>query len=164
MVNDRMAMTTAGSVSDIQRLVKYIRANIRIKELHTGSEATTKEVANLLGSYVFGNIRSTGSATQFLLAGFDKFEGPAMYDLFFDGSVIESKNFIASGSGSTFALGVIEANYKEGLSDKEGVELAKEAIKVAVRRDSASGDGINVFVISQTGAKKVFSEKVKSTI
>jgi 20S proteasome subunit beta 5 len=44
-----------------------------------------------------------------------------------------------SGSGSTFAYGVLDTHYKYDLSLNEAVDLAIKAIVAAAYRDSASG-------------------------
>ena len=164
-VNNRMAVTTAGTVSDIQLLVKLLRSEIKIKELRTNRNITVKEAASLLGSFNYGNIRKYSTipgVAHFIFAGVDN-KGASLYDVFVDGSVFEVKNpgFVATGSGSSYAYGLLEDNYKENIESKDAVELAIRAIKVALKRDSASGNGINVFVIDKNGARKV-STKVAS--
>jgi len=59
-----------------------------------------------------------------------------------------------------FVLGFLERQYKKGLSIKEGIELAKEAIKSSTQRDSASGNGIDIFTITKEGIKKVVSQEI----
>ena len=73
-ISDKMILTTAGTVSDAQLLVKLVRAEIKLKDIRTGRESTVSEVANLLGGMVYGNIRRPSmipGITQFLLAGSD---------------------------------------------------------------------------------------------
>ena len=53
----------------------------------------------------------------------------------------------------------LDPQFKEGLTEKEAVELAKKAVKSATMRDSFSGDGIDVLVINKEGAK-AFTEPI----
>ena len=69
------------------------------------------------------------------------------------GSLI-SDPFISAGSGAPIAMGVIEAEYKDGMAVEEGVELALKAIKAAVARDIASGDGVDMLIITKNGVEE----------
>jgi len=46
------------------------------------------------------------------------------------------------------------------MSVKEGVELAKEALKASTQRDVGSGYGIDVFTITKDGIKKVVEQEI----
>jgi len=43
---------------------------------------------------------------------------------------------------------------------KEGIELAKEALKSSTQRDTGSGYGIDVFTITKEGIKKVVTQEI----
>lgn len=158
-VADNMALTTAGSVSDLQLLTKLIKAELKLKEIRTMRRNTVREAANLLGTLVYSNVRQFfPGVTHFLLGGFD--DKPRLFDIFPDGSVVEVDDFVASGSGSVFAYGLLEGSYKQGLSETEGVKLAVKAINSALQRDSASGEGVDVFVIDKEGVRQVLKKKL----
>ncbi len=160
-VTDSLAVTTAGSVSEIQHIIKYLRAELKLKDIRTGRKTTTKEAVNLMGGMVYGAIRSYSTIpgiAHFLIGGVDS--DVHLYDIFPDGSITEVDDFVASGSGSVFAYGVLESSYSKNLSEKEGVELAIKAISAAIRRDTASGQGIDVFVINKKGVNQVAKKLV----
>lgn len=161
-VTKHIAVTTAGSVSDIQLLVKYMSAELKVKHIRGGREATVKEAANLLSTWVYSMIRSSGGVAHFIVGGYD--DKSQLYDIYPDGSVMEQAEYVASGSGSVFALGVLESQYKKGLTADEGVQLVVKAINAALARDSASGNGIDVFVIDKNGWRKTFAKTVLSTV
>ncbi len=158
-ISDYMAMTTAGSVSDIQLQIKLIRAELQVKKLKVGREPTVKEAANLLGGMLFRNIRSIGGVSHFLLGGCDS-NGCSLYDLFPDGSVSEHKDFVCSGSGSVFAYGVLETLYTDKLTLEQGKDLAIKAVNAAIQRDNASGNGILLYTITADGVKEEVSKQV----
>ncbi|MEK6830229.1 MAG: proteasome subunit beta, partial [Nanoarchaeota archaeon] len=58
--------------------------------------------------------------------------------------------------------GLLERQYKKGLTVKEGVELAQEALKSSTQRDTGSGYGIDVFTITKEGIKKVVDQEIIS--
>ena len=43
------------------------------------------------------------------------------------------------GSGSTYLYGFLDAHYKVGMEKEKVIELAKQAVTLAITRDGASG-------------------------
>ncbi len=165
-ITDNIAVTVAGTVSDVQLLTKYIKAELRLKDIRTGRTSSVKEAANLLASMVYNNIRKLSlipGISHFLIGGTDD-SGLYLYDLAPDGSIVEVDDFVSSGSGSVMAYGVLETLYKENSSIEEGTKLAVKCINAALQRDSASGDGIDVIAITKEGVKKVMTKKVEYRI
>jgi proteasome beta subunit len=161
-VAPRIGITTAGSVSDLQLLYKYLKAELKIKSMRSDTkEGTVGEAANLLAGWVYHLARSSWGMVHFLVGGYDT--QPRLYEVYMDGSIMSQDDFIASGSGSVFALGVLENKYKKGLSREEGVKLTVQAINAALARDSASGNGIDVFIFDKTGARQVLSKEILTT-
>lgn len=162
IISDDMAVTIAGSVSDAQLLIKLIRAELKLKEMRTNKRTSMKEAANVLGGLLYSSIRRMSmlpSIAHFLMGGKDS-HGLHLYDLFPDGSVTRIKDFISSGSGSVFAYGVLETQYRADLSVAEGVTLAVKAVNTALQRDSCSGNGIDVVVIREKGIERVIQKEV----
>ena len=166
VINDDFAVTIAGGVSDAQLLIKLIRAELKLKEVKTNKRPTAKEAANLLGGLLYSNIRRPSmipGIAHFLLGGKDK-EGTHLYDLFPDGSVTPIRDFVSSGSGSVFALGVLETQYKEDMTTDEAVKLAVKAVNTALKRDSCSGNGIDVVVVKNKEIKRVMHKELVSDL
>ncbi len=165
-ITDNIAVTTAGNVSDIQLVVKLIRAETTLKRIRTLKEPSVKEVANLLGTILYQNIRQFStiiSITAFLLGGYDK-AGHHLYELSPDGAVMEIADYMADGSGSEIAMAVLDSLYKKDTNINEGVKLAVKAISASIQRDTASGEGIDVFTVTKDGVKQVFTRKIDTTI
>jgi proteasome beta subunit len=160
-VMKRIVVTTAGSVSDLQLLFKYLSAELKVKHIRVGRETTVREAANLLGSWVYNLVRSTGGIAHFLVGGHD--EKPQLFDIYPDGSIMEQQEYVTSGSGSVFALGVLESQYRKNLTQDEAVQLVLKAMNAALARDSATGNGIDVYVIDKNGARKVAAKTVPTT-
>lgn len=166
MIEGYMAITTAGTVSDVQLLLKYLQAEIRLKRLRTNMNISVKEAANLLAGMVYSNIRKFSSipgVSHFIFAGVDD-TGFHIYDIYPDGSISEADDYLASGSGSVFAFGVLETLYKDNSSLSETQELALKAVNSALQRDSASGNGVDVVTITKDGAKKTLTKKIETGI
>jgi proteasome beta subunit len=165
-INENMAITTAGGVSDIQLMVKLMKAELKLKLLKTKREPNVKESANLLAGLVYSNIRKYSTIpgmTHFILGGKDKF-GFHLFDLYPDGSLTSCDDYISSGSGSYMAYGVLDTLYKADMNVKQGVELATKAINSSLQRDTATGEGVVVIAITKDGVKKVLDKEIKYTI
>lgn len=166
IISDHMAITTAGLVSDAQLFTRIIKAQLALLSIRKGKEPTLKESANLLASLTYSNIRKPSMVpgiVGFLLGGWDKY-GAHLYSIGFDGAVTKFDDFTSDGSGSYVALGVLESIYKPGMSVEEGVKVVAKAINVAIHRDLATGDGIDVLVIDQTGVRKVMAQELRQNI
>lgn len=160
-ISDNMAVTQAGLVSDAQLLSKLIKAELKLKDIQTGRKTTVKEAANLLGGMLYSNIRRMSMVpgiVGFLLGGVDD-EGNHLYDLGMDGSVTKYDDFASDGSGSVFAIGVLETLYKEDMKIDEAIKLATKSINAALQRDTASGNGIDIIAITKAHGVKFVHEK-----
>ena len=165
-ITDNISVTVAGTVSDVQLLAKYIRAELKLKLIRTERECSVKEAANLLSMMVYNNIRKLSlipGISHFLIGGKDE-SGFHIYDLAPDGSIVDVDDYTTSGSGSVMVYGVLETLYDKKISVEEGVKLALKSINAAVQRDIASGDGVDVVSITQEGVKKVLSKEISTKI
>jgi proteasome beta subunit len=164
-LTDKIVITIAGSVSAIQIITKYLRSELKLRMLRTGREFLVKEVASLLRNWVYHMIRQSGGldVSHFLIGGSDK-DGLWLYDLFPDGSLTLIDDYATSGSGSSYVYGVLESNYSANLDEKDGVNLAIKAIDTALQRDIASGNGLNVYVVDKSGARKVATKRVNTHV
>ncbi|MBI2573719.1 proteasome subunit beta [Candidatus Woesearchaeota archaeon] len=166
ILSDNFAATIAGSVSEAQLIIKLIRAELKLKEMRTLKSPTVKEAANLLGGMLYASLRRMSmfpAVAHFVLAGRDS-TGLHLYDLFPDGSVTHVPDYISSGSGSVFAYGVLETQYRKDMSTAEGVKLAVKAVNTALNRDSASGNGIDVIIVTEKEIKRVMQKEVEVTL
>jgi proteasome beta subunit len=163
-ISDNMAVTQAGLVSDAQLLSKLIKAEIKLKDIQTRRHTTVKEAANLLAGMLYQNIRKMSMVpgiVGFLLGGFDK-QGPQLYELGVDGSVTKFEDFASDGSGSVFALGVLETLYREGITVDEGIKLAEKAVNAALKKDIATGNGIDIISLTSEGFKHIMTKEVST--
>ena len=165
-IADSIAVTVAGTVSDVQLLAKYIKAELKLKEIRTNRGNMVKEAANLLAVMVYNNISKLSlipGISHFVLGGKDD-SGFYLYDLSPDGSIAEIDDYVSSGSGSVVAYGVLETLYSKNMSVDDGIKLAVKAVNAAVQRDIASGNGIDVVTITKDGVNKVFSREINTRI
>lgn len=164
-INDYLVMSYAGNASDAQRLAKLISAELKLKELRSKSRPTIKQSANLVAAISYSQIRQPSMIPNIvgsLVGGVDEEGFTELYTIGPDGTIEKVEDYDANlGSGMTFVLGLLERQYKEGMSVKEGIELAKEALKASTQRDVGSGYGIDIFTITKAGIKKVVEQEIK---
>jgi len=165
-VTDKIAVTTAGTVSDVQLLVKLLKAELKLKDIRTARESYVPEAVSLLSSLVYNNIRkfsTIAGISHFIVGGADS-KGQQISDVGADGSVTEVDDYVSSGSGSVMAYGVLETLYKEEISVEQALDLAKKAINAAVQRDIASGNGIDIVTITSKGLNRVLTKELSYKI
>ena len=165
-VTDSIAVTVAGTVSDVQLITKLLKAELKLKDLRSGRITTVKEAVNLLANMVYNNIRKFSTIpgiSHFVVGGKDN-EGVHVYDVGADGSTTKVDEYTSSGSGSVMAYGVLETLYQPGMTVEETVKLGAKAINAAVQRDIASGNGIDILTITKEGIKKVVSKVIDMKI
>lgn len=165
-VNDDMAITMAGLVSDAQLILKLSKAELKLNQMRNAKKPSMKEAANLIANIFYQNIRRPSMVpgiVAFLLGGRDN-NGFYLYDIGIDGALMPIKDFTSTGSGSMMAFGVMETLYKDGMSVDEGVSLAKKAINSAIQRDVNTGDGIDIFTITGKGVNKIETQHLKKEV
>jgi len=146
------AVAIAGQLSDANYLVNLVKAEAKLMEFNRGFPLTVKEVAKLLSNMLYSGMRNYAPyITELLVAGVDE-TGPNVFEADISGAVTDEM-FTSSGSGSPMAYGVLEASYREGLTVKEGAEIAKRAVRSAMERDPGSGNGVQLMVITEKGSE-----------
>lgn len=148
-IDDRVGMTTAGSVGDAQRLVKIIEVECKLFKMRREENMTIKGVSTLLSNILSGN-RYFPYMVQLIVGGMDK-KGPGLYSLDALGGQLEETKAVATGSGSPIAYGILEDRYQEDMSVEDGLTLAVRALHNVMKRDAASGNGIKAVKITEEG-------------
>ncbi len=163
-VNDYLIMSGTGYAVDIQRVPKILAAELKLKELRSKSRPSVKQASSLLAQLNYSGSRNPSMIPQmagFLLAGFNEDGSSELYSVEPIGGIYKVEDYDANfGSGMPFVLGLLERQYKKGMSVDEGVKLAIESIKSSTQRDTGSGYGIDVFTITKDGIKKVVEQKI----
>ncbi len=158
-LNEFTAITIAGLVSDAQYIIDIMQAQIRLFELDRKRLPKTSMIANLVKNMLYGQYRAYFPYyVQLIIGGWDK-TGPHIFSFDMAGSLSED-DWFSSGSGSPVAFGVLEALYKEGMTEKEGMKVALKALKAAIKRDTATGDGIRAVVIDSKGFRELSKQEV----
>jgi len=155
IVNDRLAIASAGIIADMQTLAKILKVNAKSYELEMKRKPSVHAMAKLLSVVMFSR-RFMPFFAEVLVGGIDD-EGSHLIVMDPLGSLIED-NYAALGTGAKLAIAIIDASYKPDMSLQDAKKLAVQALKAAMERDPVSGGGIDLVVIDSGGAKE---EEVK---
>jgi proteasome beta subunit len=154
-LTDKVGATIAGLVADMQILVLQIKALAKVRKMELKRDIPPNSIAKMMSNLMYER-RFFPFLTQIIVGGIvDK---PTIYTLDPLGSVLPDE-YAAVGTGAESALGVLDQQFKAGMKEKEAVDLAIKSVKAATMRDSFSGDGIDVLVITKEGTKE-FTEKL----
>jgi proteasome beta subunit len=144
-IDQNIGITIAGLVGDAQVLARYLKAEVSLYRLRRSASLTAEGAATLLANILNGN-RFYPYYAWLILGGIDG-KGGHVFSVDPAGGCIEDK-FVSVGSGSNFAYGILEEGYSRDVTTSDAVDLALRGLTAAMKRDSASGDGYLVHVIS----------------
>jgi len=149
-ITPKVGATCAGLVADMQILSLQIAALAKIRKMELKRDVPPNSVAKMMSNMMYER-RYFPLLTQVIVGGVvDK---PILYTLDPLGSVLPDE-YAAVGTGAEMALGVLDPQFKPHLTEDEAVDLAKKAVRSASLRDSASGDGLDIMVITESGIKE----------
>jgi len=143
-------------VADMQILTLQISALAKIRKMEIKRDVPPNTIAKMMSNMMYER-RYFPLLTQVIVGGVvDK---PIMYTLDPLGSVLPDE-YAAVGTGAEMALGILDPQFKANMTKDEAIDLAKRAVHTAILRDSASGDGLDVLVITKDGTEE-FTEEIK---
>lgn len=154
-ITDHIGLAAYGLIGDFQFVVRVIKAQSTLYELDAYDRISTKSVAKMISNMLYSR-KMAPFYTNLIIAGVDK-DGPELYTLDGLGSLIP-EDYGATGSGMLLSMGILEAEYKPGMTVEEGVKLVEKVIRNSIKRDVMSGNGIDLLIITQEGTKEKLIE------
>ena len=147
-LTDTIVLASAGLTSDYQMLVNRLQAQIKLYELNQKKKIGVKVLSKMVANTLYSR-RMMPLYVQTVIVGLDA-DGPALYTLDMGGSLIPDE-YTAAGTGVRTAYGVLENDFKAGLTVKEAEEIAIRAVKAGIARDVQSGGPIQIMVVTKDG-------------
>ncbi len=155
-VSDRIAMTIAGGVGDAQTLIRWMTAELKLYELKHEKPATVEAAATLLAN-ILSQYKFFPFFVQLLIGGID--ERPRLFSVDMLGGITEEK-YTSTGSGSPIAYGVLEELFIADRDISVNLPVAAKAVSAAMKRDAASGERVDLCVVTKFGFKRMEKEDV----
>tara|TARA_Y100000768_G_scaffold5536_1_gene3940 strand:+ start:185 stop:811 length:627 start_codon:yes stop_codon:yes gene_type:complete len=158
-ISDNIALTTAGLVGHAQSLSRVLAAELKLFELKRDMPMTVKGAATFTANILSGRPHYV----QLLIVGVDP-SGPSVYSIDSAGGSIPD-TYCATGSGSPYMYGVLEDQFKTGMSKDQALSLAAKALLASAQRDAASGNGMDLaFITNKTGFTQLSEEEVATLL
>lgn len=158
-IDDNLGLTIAGGVGDAEYITKLLKAQNELYKMSEGRPLSPKSATSLL-SLILQENKYMPYIVQLIVGGINR-EGPEIYNLDPFGGYTKESKFTATGSGSPVALGYLEEIYNKSMSTQEMVKHAVKALRIAMKRDSATGDHVNVIAITKSGYKEYSQEEIE---
>jgi len=143
-IQQNAALTISGSVGGAQAFIRALRAETNLYEARRGEEMSISALATMASNMLRGG---PYFRVVPLLGGVDD-DGGHVFSLDPAGSRL-ADDYSTSGSGMQYAMGVLEQEYTTDLSTDEAKTVAARAVKSAVERDTASGNGIHLTTVTR---------------
>jgi len=145
-VHDRAVLTLVGSVGGSQSFIRSIRAEANLYEARRGESMSINALATIASNFARGG---PFLMINPILGGIDD-TGPHVYSIDPLGGLSED-DYVVTGSGMQFALGVLEQEYDPEIDQETGVRIATRAVESASERDTASGNGVTIAEVTDEG-------------
>ncbi len=150
-LTDTIVLASAGLTSDYQMLVNRLQAQIKLYELNQKRKISVKVLSKMVANTLYSR-RMMPLYVQTVIVGLAA-DGPALYTLDMGGSLIPDE-YTAAGTGVRTAYGVLETDFKAGLTVKEAEVIAIRAVKAGIARDVQSGGPIQVMTVTKDGVSE----------
>ncbi len=160
-IDQNIGITIAGLVGDAQVLARYLKAEVSLYRLRRSAPLSAEGAATLLANILSGN-RYYPYYAWLILGGVDA-KGGHVFSVDPAGGCIEDR-FVSVGSGSSFAYGLLEEGYSRDMSTADAVDLALRGLTAAMKRDSASGDGYLVNVITAKDYRELTEDEINKRL
>lgn len=151
-ITDYIVGTLAGGAADCAFWERYLSKLCRIHELRNGEKMTVAHASKLLAN-IFYSYHGYGLSCGIMIAGYDQKQKSFGLYLVDDCGERTKGNLFSIGSGSLYAYGVLDKDYRYDMSVDEARELAKRAIFHATHRDGGSGGLVRVRHVTSEGVK-----------
>ncbi|MHA1611043.1 MAG: hypothetical protein ACTSVZ_14195 [Promethearchaeota archaeon] len=137
-------------MGDFQVLSRIVLAKANIYEIREGVKISVQAMAKTVANYLYQR-KMAPLYTNVLVGGVGE-KGPAVFTMDVIGS-LSKDDYGVAGSAATYAVGILEAEYKPEMTVKEGVKLMKKVIHNAVKRDALASNAMDIMTISAKWAK-----------
>ncbi len=158
-INDGLAMTIAGGVGDAEYLVKLLKMQDDLYTMEERKPLNPNSATSLL-SLVLQENKGFPFYVQLVLGGVTK-GNPEIFNIDPVGGYTKESKFTSTGSGSLTALGYLEGIYDSSMTAADAVKHIAKGLKIAMKRDSATGDNTKIVTITKKGFKEYTKEEIE---
>ena len=143
----------AGTAADLEKVSEMMASELELHRLNTNRESRVSHVEARMCNHLFRYMGYIGCA---LIVGGIDCKGPHLVNITPYGNSTHLP-FTTMGSGSLAAMSILETNYKDNMTEEEGISLVTKAIEAGIFNDEGSGSNVDLFIITKKGLKKLES-------
>ena len=157
-ITDKIALTISGAVGDSLAIIRFLKSQANLYEIERETKITPRAITSLLSNVLNGN-RYYPFIFMPIIGGLNN--KPELFEVTPFGCVSKKKKYAVTGSGTTFAIAALDAEYKENMTEEEALALAVRAITTSKNRDiHTGGKAISVVVIDKKGFRRLKEKDV----
>lgn len=161
VVDDRVAVASAGHAADARRLVDIARRSAQRERLRYGEAATVESLATTVADHVQEHTQSGGArpyGTALLFAGVD--EEPRLFETDPSGATSEwQANAVGRGAGDI--VDYFEEHREPDLSDEGALALALDGLTATI--DDLEPGNVDAATVDEDGFTTVPQERIAAT-
>ncbi|OJD15616.1 proteasome component PRE3 [Emergomyces pasteurianus Ep9510] len=148
-VHDTIWCCRSGSAADTQAVADIVHYHLGMYSVVNQEPPTTQTAAALFQELCYDNKDMLSAGI--IIAGYDQRHGGQVYSIPLGGS-LHKQSYAIGGSGSTYIYGYCDANWREGMTEEEGINFVKNSLQEAIKWDGSSGGVIRMVVLTAKGA------------
>jgi len=153
-VGDRIFVLRSGSAADTQAVADIVKYYLDLHTSELDHLPSVKTAAVLLKDLIFQN--KDRLVAGMICGGWDPVEGGAVYDICaYAGSLVKQK-WAIGGSGSSYIYGLVDSQYRDGMSRTECESLVASSLAHAMARDGSSGGSIRLVTCHKGGCDRKY--------
>ncbi|KAL3463112.1 nucleophile aminohydrolase [Aspergillus heterothallicus] len=150
-VHDTIWCCRSGSAADTQAVADIVSYHLNMYSIVNNEAPSTQVAAALFQELCYENKDMLSAGI--IIAGYDPREGGQVYSIPLGGS-LHKQAYSIGGSGSTYIYGYCDANWKENMTEEEGIKFVRGALREAIKWDGSSGGVIRLVVLTAKGAQR----------
>jgi len=149
-MNDRLFLGLTGLMTDIDSLHNLFNFKLNLYTMREGRQIKPKTFSNLVASTLYEK-RFGPYFSEPVIAGLNADNTPFLCAMDLLGAPAKADDFVVSGTCSESLFGTCETFFRPGMNPDELFETISQALLSALDRDSISGWGAIVHVITPEG-------------
>ena len=152
-IHDTIWCCRSGSAADTQAIADIVQYYLSMYDITNEKSPTTQTAAAMFQELCYSNKDQLSAGI--IIAGYDQRHGGQVYSVPLGGS-LHRQSYSIGGSGSQYIYGFCDAHWKANMTEVEGVDFVKQALREAIKWDGSSGGVIRMVVLTNKGAQRHF--------
>ncbi|KAJ8611184.1 hypothetical protein CTAYLR_003572 [Chrysophaeum taylorii] len=143
---------SAGVAADSVAFTEYVQKNMALYEINSGLALSTRAASNFIRGELATALRRGPYQTNLLLGGYDAGDGASLYYIDYLASC-NKVNFGCHGYASNFVLSILDREWKDGLTEEEGIEIIRKCIAELQVRFLVSLPKFTIKIVDHNGTR-----------